>query len=156
MADIFATDICKSALVSFSTTIWPHGWNNFAAVEWIFINTNYLWLKSYNTNILHMKAYMFFACILNITHFFFAGQEMFQTEVIEEGCNTVSLLFVVFEIIKKENTPQNCYAVCTYYNLSLYFVSIIWHLGSWGTWSRNFMLCSYFGPVYFLFVECAV
>ena len=81
MADIFATDICKSALVSFSTTIWPHGWNNFAAVEWIFINTNYLWLKSYNTNILHMKAYMFFACILNITHFFLQAKKCFKQKL---------------------------------------------------------------------------
>jgi hypothetical protein len=69
MADIFAKDVCKSAFVSFSTTICPHGWNNFAAVEWIFITTNYLWLKSDN-NILCMTAYMCFACILNVTHFF--------------------------------------------------------------------------------------
>jgi len=44
MADIFATDVCKSALISFSTTICPHGWNNFSAVEWIFITTNYVCL----------------------------------------------------------------------------------------------------------------
>jgi len=65
MADIFATDVCKSALIKFSTTICPHGWNNFAAVEWIF-----LWLKSDNTNILCMKAHMCFACVLNVTHCF--------------------------------------------------------------------------------------
>jgi len=35
MADIFATDICKSALINFSTTNCPHGWSNFAAVGWI-------------------------------------------------------------------------------------------------------------------------
>jgi len=80
MADIFARDVCKSALVSFSTAICPHGWNNYAAVEWIFITTNYSWLKSDSTNILCMKAYICFACILNVTHFF-ADQEMFQTEV---------------------------------------------------------------------------
>lgn len=92
-----------------------------------FITTNYLWLKSDNTNILCMKAHMCFACILNVTHCFCRPRNV-SNRSLRRGVNTVSLLFVVFEVIKKEKMPQNCYAMCTFYNLFLYFVSIIWHL----------------------------
>jgi hypothetical protein len=126
---------------SISTTICPHGRNNFAAVEWIFITTDYLWLKSDNTNILCMKAYMCFACILNVTHSpSFAGQEMFQTEVWEGGCNAVSLSFVVFEILKKlEHTSKLLRYVYLLEPVLIFYVSIIWHL-----WIMRYMIQKFY------------
>jgi hypothetical protein len=41
MADILQQMFVKVHSSSFSTTVCPHGWNNFAAVEWIFITTDY-------------------------------------------------------------------------------------------------------------------